>query len=618
MPAVVESSRSGTQPDLQGLEMSELPVEIQSAPVNSTFYLRGSDATVIGCIPQTLQNAKWRKIQAKLLELSKKVERSYRGTASRAVLLSGGNFHVPNGLFNTANELQIQSKVKPAEQVDMDRDEDDVEPVAATYREVDAKERDDDDDERPDISNSFPLAMKKIRHQSGVNQKLETPRAQKKTAAKQQTPVTNEVDPSNTPPGVRRSGRKRKTVVDDEQLKKAVEKEEEEPEEVMSEYEEDDESGDEGEEDKQAPKRRAIAGISDLASRMEDKERNQRAREEFFKGGMEAAVMRTADPELNLKMSKEQVERLLVDVPDRHREHVKNLTSVTATQFPRLTTALWAGFNVLFYGLGSKRNLLHDFARRFYHGKHRITVVNGFFPDISVDKVLQALAIDHCGAPSLSQAPNAAAAAKRIGAKLQELERHVVLVVHNIEGQGLRKPHAQTALSILASSPFVHVIASIDHVNGPMLWDTSSASRFNWVWQHAATYQPYTVETSFESTITMKTDNVTISSLRSVVDAVPATGKKIIRYLIALTLAAYKSDGKCDRGISLSQWQQRCRKAFVAAKGEAFMKQIHEFVDHSVIKESTVDGERYYTFPFDREQLEEAERQVLELIPGMK
>ena len=75
--------------------------------------------------------------------------------------------------------------------------------------------------------------------------------------------------------------------------------------------------------------------------------------------------------------------------------------------------------------------------------------------------------------------------------------RRLYIVLHNIDGQQLRSPEAQAILGELASMPRVHLIASVDHVNAPLLWSKREAARFNWVWQEATTFAPYALETSF-------------------------------------------------------------------------------------------------------------------------
>lgn len=53
---------------------------------------------------------------------------------------------------------------------------------------------------------------------------------------------------------------------------------------------------------------------------------------------------------------------------------------------------------------------------------------------------------------------------------------------------------SQRLLSEVASLPNVHVAASMDHVNAPLLWDIQTRDRFSWVWHAVHTYQPYITE----------------------------------------------------------------------------------------------------------------------------
>lgn len=54
------------------------------------------------------------------------------------------------------------------------------------------------------------------------------------------------------------------------------------------------------------------------------------------------------------------------------------------------------------------------------------------------------------------------------GAELEELDYLVCVVVHNIDGPGLRDSETQQNLARLASCSLVRIIASIDHVNAPL------------------------------------------------------------------------------------------------------------------------------------------------------
>ena len=73
--------------------------------------------------------------------------------------------------------------------------------------------------------------------------------------------------------------------------------------------------------------------------------------------------------------------------------------------------------------------------------------------------------------------------------------------MHNIDGVNLRSSHVQQALSVLAAADRVHVVATVDHVNAPLLWDQEVAQRFNWVWHDATTYEPYLSEVTYEAPV---------------------------------------------------------------------------------------------------------------------
>jgi origin recognition complex subunit 2 len=45
---------------------------------------------------------------------------------------------------------------------------------------------------------------------------------------------------------------------------------------------------------------------------------------------------------------------------------------------------------------------------------------------------------------------------------------HVYVVIHNIDGPGLRDDDVQQALATLASSKYVRLVASIDNINAPI------------------------------------------------------------------------------------------------------------------------------------------------------
>jgi origin recognition complex subunit 2 len=203
--------------------------------------------------------------------------------------------------------------------------------------------------------------------------------------------------------------------------------------------------------------------------------------------------------------------------------------------------------SLLFYGVGSKQQLLNQFADQELDKDGDVIKIDGFDTDVTIDGILQLL-IDHWldgkepFAVNISIINNnnsnrnglanqcrnwetlfyhrrgdayivqkAVAVAKAVAKVVTKTLRPVYLVLHNIDGVALRNFTAQEALAALVSQSNVNcgwnavrLIASIDHVNAPaLLWDSLSQHRFHWVWKEVHTDQPY-VEEVLKSQVTLQ------------------------------------------------------------------------------------------------------------------
>jgi len=54
------------------------------------------------------------------------------------------------------------------------------------------------------------------------------------------------------------------------------------------------------------------------------------------------------------------------------------------------------------------------------------------------------------------------------------------------------------------------MVASIDHMNAPLLWDHSKLAKFNWVWQDCTTFASYSNETSYNNSLTASTTALSV------------------------------------------------------------------------------------------------------------
>lgn len=51
-------------------------------------------------------------------------------------------------------------------------------------------------------------------------------------------------------------------------------------------------------------------------------------------------------------------------------------------------------------------------------------------------------------------------------------------------------------LAELSALPNISLVASMDHVNTPLLWDKQMAARFDWLYFDVTNYTPYYLETA--------------------------------------------------------------------------------------------------------------------------
>ncbi|KAH9934952.1 origin recognition complex, subunit 2, partial [Fomitopsis serialis] len=139
------------------------------------------------------------------------------------------------------------------------------------------------------------------------------------------------------------------------------------------------------------------------------------------------------------------------------------------------------GFSLLFYGYGSKRGVLNASQGRSQAEKGRgghVVIANGFLPGFalkdllnSVERSPPARALD----AQMSSGAGVDAQVQRIYDYFSSADgdERLFLVIHNIDGSGLRGPKAQTAIGRLARAPRVHVVASVDNVQAIGRWSLS-------------------------------------------------------------------------------------------------------------------------------------------------
>lgn len=159
-----------------------------------------------------------------------------------------------------------------------------------------------------------------------------------------------------------------------------------------------------------------------------------------------------------------------IQMSSEHKNRIIELNQSYEQLFNRWLYVLSENFNIILYGIGSKRAILQQFQMQKLQDFPCI-VVNGFFPSLTIKSILETIVVDlleNTHVPS-----NLGDVINLIDTQLDDNDVEIFLIVHNIDGVMLRNAKAQATLSSLSQIKNIHTIATIDHINAPLCKYTS-------------------------------------------------------------------------------------------------------------------------------------------------
>lgn len=168
------------------------------------------------------------------------------------------------------------------------------------------------------------------------------------------------------------------------------------------------------------------------------------------------------------RLQHDQLFKLLstITLSKAHETAIADMNKEYTQHFAKWMFILDEGFNILLYGLGSKRMLLETFHQTVLAEQH-VLVVNGFFPGLTIKEIVGYIANDLLELTEVHR--NLHECVDAIDKDLKEnREIHIFLIINNIDGTMLRNHNAQLILSRLANIEQIHLIASMDHINAPL------------------------------------------------------------------------------------------------------------------------------------------------------
>ncbi|XP_078376067.1 origin recognition complex subunit 2-like isoform X2 [Oculina patagonica] len=332
----------------------------------------------------------------------------------------------------------------------------------------------------------------------------------------------------------------------------------------------------------------------------------EESREEYFEQQSSKCV--TSDHTLSkLNMPHMDQQKLLSHLNQVSSSHPKerfDLYHKLQTLFDKWMFHLRNGFSILLYGLGSKKVLLDQF-RSSKLSAHLQVVVNGFFPSLTIKNVLNIITEEillHDG--SFKSLTDQCDFIKQALSN-EKCSEEVFVIIHNIDGSMLRSKKTQTVLSLLAEVDGLHIIASIDHINAPLIWNHTQLGRFNWSWFDVTSFEPYKEETSYENSLLVQhTGALALSSLVHVFRSLTPNARGIFILIAGHQLE--EKDNNCYIGLSFNACYSKCREQFLVNSDSTLKAQLIEFRDHKLItSKKGTDGVEYLYIPVDSATLKQ-------------
>ncbi|NXE07244.1 ORC2 protein, partial [Lophotis ruficrista] len=322
--------------------------------------------------------------------------------------------------------------------------------------------------------------------------------------------------------------------------------------------------------------------------------------EEYFEAHSSSKVLtsdRTLQKLRRRRLNQQTLHDLLKKAPLAFAAEIKELNQQHESLFSKWMLQLHLGFNIVLYGLGSKRDLLEKFRTSVLQDSVHL-VVNGYFPSITVRSILNSITeevLDHIGT-FRSPLDQLEFIIKRFK---EDSSLELYVVIHNLDSQMLRGERSQQILAQLSSLPSIYLIASIDHINAPLMWDQAKLSLYNWLWYETTTFSPYVEETSYEnSLLVQQSGSLALSSLTHVLRSLTLNARGIFRLLAQYQLE--NKDNPSYPGLSFQDFYQQCREAFLVNSDLTLRAQLTEFRDHKLIRTKRgADGVEYLLIPVD-------------------
>jgi len=261
----------------------------------------------------------------------------------------------------------------------------------------------------------------------------------------------------------------------------------------------------------------------------------------------------------------------------KHETEKEGLRNSYKALYSQWYAELMSGFNILFYGFGSKKEFMLNFAKNKLKD-YPVISVNGYIPATTIKMILTMISEEIFGVrKTFSTLNEHCEFILNFLNDPQKKAKHMFLVIHNIDGEGFRSDRVQTTMALLASNPKIHIVASVDSVTAPYLWTINLNTELRWRWQDVTNFTSYTTELLHQQSVLHGGSTLHANSVDIVLRNLTPNARGIF-----LVLAEFQLQNPDKPGMSVDLLFDKCRDQFLVSSEISLKSHLVEFKDHHI------------------------------------